>query len=237
MARASWPNYASRALCLAFGVWVTMGLTQGLAPSVQWTPKPRPVKVAVRAATAQPVPAAKAVAAPAPATAKPRQILPLRVEDAPAPKPAEPPKPAPEMAAAAPLAPVPEIVQEMPAPSLEQPALDLASNVPVLPPVPGSQVPEAPGNTPVQLNNYPEQPGGPVLVLELTVNDQGVVEDSRILVPSYNTLGDLSLALASRGQRWTGLTPPLQPGERRKLEIRIPYGEDGVVAPPQATLP
>jgi len=243
MAVNAWGNLASRTVCLGAGVWLAMALTQGLKPQLQWTPpaKPKPVRVAVRA-VAKPAPT------PTPAAVAPRQVLPLKVDKAPV-KP-KPPRPvvAPNVpvAAAAPLntpavpatsvTPNMPIAPQPPLPTLEQPAIVMPSQVAAmpLPPIPSSEVPPAPPEEPAK--TYPEQPGGSVLVLELTVNDQGIVIDTRILVPSSNALGDLALALASKGQRWTNLVPPLVPGEQRKLEIRVPY-DDGKSKPDTLDLP
>jgi hypothetical protein len=234
MAENVWGNLASRGACLAAGVWAAVMLTHGLQAPIQWTPapKPRPVRVAVKAAPA-PQPAAVAVA--------PRQVLPLKTDHAPV-KPKRPkpvPVPTAPVAASAPVevvAPAPTPTLAQPLPTLAQPAIapPKLADAPVLPMVPGSEVPPAPADATAQTN--PEKPGGPVLVLELTVNDQGVVIDSRILVPSSNGLGDVALALAVKGQRWTGLTPPLAPGEQRRLEIRVPYA-DAQVATPADPLP
>jgi len=229
MVANAWGNLTSRAACLGVGVWLAVTLTDGLKPAIDWVQpvKPRPVRVAVRAAV-QPAPVAAAVA--------PRQVLPLKVEHAPA-KPKTPkPKAAPTTAVAAaapaeatpvpvpPVAPMP-LAPQPPLPTLEQPAIMVPPKLAQmqLPAVPASDVPPAPPDETAK--TYPEQPGGSVLVLELTVNDQGYVIDSRIAVPSSNALGDVSLALASKGQRWTGLVPPLQPGEQRRLEIRLPYDQ------------
>jgi hypothetical protein len=231
MAANAWGNLASRTVCLGAGVWLAMALSQGLKPQVQWTPpaKPKPVRVAVRVA-------AKPAPTPTTAVVAPRQVLPLKVDKAPVkPKPRPVPVPKVPVAAtapvntppvpAAPVAPDTPAAPQPPLPTLEQPAIVLPQRAAVaLPSIPSSEVPPAPPEESVK--TYPEQPGGSVLVLELTVNDQGIVIDSRILVPSSNALGDFALALASKGQRWTNLVPPLVPGEQRKLEIRVPY-DDG----------
>lgn len=234
MAVNAWGNLASRTACLGAGIWLAMALTHGLKPPVQWTAptKPRPVRVAVRAAVAKPAPT------PAAAAVAPRQVLPIKVDNAPVKPKRPPPITVPNVPAAAtapalttpvpnvPVTAVTPMAPQPPLPTLEQPAIVMPAQAVTtpLPTIPSSEVPPAPPEDPVK--TYPEQPGGSVLVLELTVNDQGMVIDTRILVPSSNALGDMALALASRGQRWTGLVPPLVPGEQRKLEIRVPY-DDG----------
>lgn len=223
-------NLGVRLACLALGAWLAAGLSDSLRAPLRWLPdaKPRPVRVAVRAA---------APVAAAPAAAAPREVLPLK-SDTPAPKrkprppkPVAPVQPSVVEQPATPEVPPAPVVEMLPLPTLSQPALAVAPRVdtPVLPAVPGSEAPPVPPDGVVSLDAYPEKPGGPVLVLQVTVNDQGVVVDSRILVPSFNALGDLSLALAAKGQRWTSLTPPLAPGEFRRLELRILYNEEGHV--------
>jgi hypothetical protein len=236
MAAIAWGNFASRSACLGAGIWLAMALTQGLKPPVQWTPvKPHPVRVAVRVA-AKPV-AVKPAPTPTAAAVAPRQVLPLKVDKAPVTPKAPRPVSVPNVPVAAtaplntppvantPVVPETPMAPQPPLPTLEQPAIVAPPQVAAmpLPSIPSSEVPPKPPEDPVK--TYPEQPGGSVLVLELTVNDQGFVIDTRILVPSSNALGDVSLALASKGQRWTGLYPPLVPGEQRKLEIRVPYDE------------
>lgn len=229
-----WKDLLARVLCLAVGVMVASGLTEALKAPVQWTQE-RPVrtKVSVRAATKSVQEAPAAPVPPRPVAARPKTVLPLKAEAPPAPKPrvtAETP-----VAVETPEPPL-EMLSTQPLPTLSQPALAFTASalVQTLPPVPGSDVPSAPAE-PVAASSYPEQPGGPVLVLEVFVNDEGRVFDSRIVVPSANSLGDVSIALAIRGQKWEGLTPPLQPGETRRLELRIPYGATETGAP--ETLP
>lgn len=199
---------ASKVACFALGVFLASAVVDGLKPPVEWIKeKPMPRKVSVRA---------QAVTTPA-APVTPKKILPIHVDKAPAEKPKK-------------LAdPTPAVISEQPLPTLSQPAISPPPQpVPEqLPAIPGMGAPEAPTERIINMSDYPEQAGGSVLVLELTVNDQGVVVDSRILVPSYNTVADLTLALAAKGQRWTSLMPPLVPGEYRRLEIRVPYATDG----------
>lgn len=230
-------NQVSRGVCLLVGTMLSLSLAHGLKPAVEWLKenKPAHVRVAVRAAA----PAVTSAPAKPPQAQPTPAVLPLHTEASKSvPKPKVPVQPDLAVsAAAAPPAPVtpPEV---LPLPTLTQPALTppQVATPPTLPQIQGSPVPPAPAEEVVHLENYPEEPGGPVLVLQLTVNDGGVVVDSRILVPSFNQLGDLSIALAARGQRWTNLVPPLAPGEMRKLEIRIPYATDGGT-PTSAVIP
>lgn len=228
MAGNSWGNLTSRAVCLALGAWMAVTLSDSLRPAVQWKPenKPRPIRVSVRAAP-------PAVVAKPQTVVAPREVLPLKADVAP-PKQPKPPKPRPipkvEVAATAPVeivAPIPQIVSEQPLPTLSQPdiAPPVPRDIPVLPPIAGAETPPVPPEN-AEINKYPEQPGGSVLVLELIVNDQGVVIDSRILVPSKHGLADFTLVMAIKGQKWKDLTPPLYPGEKRRLEIRVPFQDD-----------
>lgn len=228
MAGTNWGNLTSRAACLALGAWLAVTLSDSLRPAVKWVPdnKPRPVRVAVRAAAAP-------VAAPKPQAVAPREVLPLKVDKAPPKKPKQPkPRPAPtvEVSATAPVevaAAIPQIMTEQALPTLSQPSIapPTPKDIPVLPPIAGAETPPVPPEG-AELNKYPEQPGGSVLVLELIVNDQGIVIDSRILVPSKHGLADFTLVMAIKGQKWKDLTPPLYPGEKRRLEIRIPFQDD-----------
>lgn len=88
-----------------------------------------------------------------------------------------------------------------------------------LPPIPSQniEVPQLSEFT----RSFNDTPGGDIVVLGLLLNDEGVVIDSKILLPSGYVLGDLTVALASVGQKWSSLVPPLLPGEVRWIEQRI----------------
>lgn len=243
MASNTWGNLTVKAICVAIGAWAASSLVHSLEPKQELFKlnKPKPVRIAVRAAPAAPV----APVAPAPAV-RTAKVLPLKADVAPPKKERPKPKPVPPKAPEAAAAPVEATIappQQMaipPAlPTLSQPAIAApAPMAPVaLPPIPGSEVPPAPPED-AQASKYPEKPGGPVLVLELTVNDQGIVIDSRILVPSSQSFTDFALVMAAKGQHWKNITPPLLPGEQRKLEIRIPFEDDNAKsAAPADTLP
>ncbi|MDO9177049.1 MAG: hypothetical protein Q7U16_01800 [Agitococcus sp.] len=94
-----------------------------------------------------------------------------------------------------------------------------------LPPVPTGELPPLPVTSTA---TSADVPGGSVLVLEMFLNDEAVVVDARILVPSANALSDLALTFSALGQKWTGIAPPLQQGERRRLELRIPYADQAL---------
>ena len=113
-------------------------------------------------------------------------------------------------------------------PTLEQPQLQgatTAMSAAVLPPMigQGSPMPGAEHPVPNFVLTSTEKPGGDILVLGVLIDDQGHVEDTRIAVPSRFALGDISMALGYLRQRWTQLDPPMMPGERRWLELRIDH--------------
>jgi hypothetical protein len=136
-------------------------------------------------------------------------------------------------------------------PTLSQPALgspvaSALANVPRI----GVDTPELPPEAPLESQttdasastaandglptSFPEKVGGPVLVLGLLLNDQGRVLDTRILVPSFNPLTDMAVSMASIGKTWTNVQPPLNPGESRWVELRIPFQDPDK---PQSNLP
>lgn len=85
-----------------------------------------------------------------------------------------------------------------------------------------SAVPAVQGDFPLAAT---EKPFGDVLVLGLLVNDQGIVQETRIVVPSRRGLQDMGYALAYQNQKWVQLNPPLLPGELRWLELRLDYAK------------
>ncbi len=180
-------------------------------------------RMSVRSAPAAPA----AAAAPLPPLPQTPHILPLRTEKA-APQKSTVKQTAPLAKPAA----EPVVVPPVPAaelPKLEQPVFaGPVAQPPVteLPRIPGSEAPPMPGAEPVpgtfQLAAV-EKPGGDILVLGVLVNDQGVVEETLIVVPSRFALGDIGMALGYRGQRWSQLDPPMEPGTKRWLELRIDH--------------
>ncbi|KWT98421.1 MULTISPECIES: hypothetical protein [unclassified Variovorax] len=221
---------------------LSLALAHFMAPSVALIlPKPpTPVRVTMKA------PSAASVAAATPATAAgPGSEKELRLKsDKPveAPKPKAKPKPKPRPAAPKPPQKVAEDASSAPAvvspssdlPTLSQPAFPQGAPNAALPNLPAmaAALDEAPEAPPESLPEgprakvYPEEQGGNVLVLGLLVNDQGVVIDSDILVSSFKPLSDIAVAWASIGQTWTNLQPPLNPGETRWIELRIPFVPD-----------
>lgn len=190
---------------------------------------PAPASLPPAAATVTPAAPVKVAAAPAP------RKVPIQTPDAPTKRdslPATPPR-----------------IDTAPAVALEQPALPEATPLPDLPSLPGlpqlpalpqmpdpaaepdaTAVPAAPPDDYAPpAETYPEQPGGEVLVLGLLVDAGGNVLDTRILVPSHNGLGDLSYAMVARHERITNLTPALEPGQTRWLEVRVHFPKQPIL--------
>lgn len=111
-------------------------------------------------------------------------------------------------------------------PTLEQPSFEsqVAIGPEPLEKQGDSSIPPMPGSRPAldffQLART-EIPYADVLVLGILVNDQGAVEDVIIVVPSSYALDDIGFALGYKQAKWTQLDPPLLPGEKRWLEVRI----------------
>ena len=128
-----------------------------------------------------------------------------------------------------------ELIVATDLPTLTQPSIPVPpseTTPPLLPTIPGSGLPPMPDAAPIDQPMYADKPGGHVLILALYINDQGVVFDSQIALPSSNGLKDLSLAMAARGQRWKDLTPPLLPGEVRRLDLRLVVEQPANAEPP-----
>jgi hypothetical protein len=235
---------------LAAGASLTLGLVA--AAALKWgfvVPAPvaqaaavRPSGVAVRLRAPALRPVAARPASPAKAPPTPRKV-PVQTPDAPVAR------------APSPVAP-PPLIETAPAVALEQPAHAPAQAEPVLlPTLPALPLPEDLQDNPLPLlagapdpaaepdalpaappddyappaESYPEQPGGEVLVLGLLVDAAGAVLDTRILVPSHNALGDLSYAMVARRERISDLTPALQPGETRWLEVRVRFPKQTIL--------
>lgn len=138
--------------------------------------------------------------------------------------------------ASAPVVEIPMSVEKLTGqPSIEIAPFDPRS--PVLPAISGSGTPPAPGEEngvpPEPKVEYPETPGGNILVMEVFIDEHGNVVDSKIAVPTYKPLADVTLTWAIRQQRWSNINPPMQPGEVRKLVLRFPYAEDDSAKHPQ----
>lgn len=108
-------------------------------------------------------------------------------------------------------------------------------NPQLLPEIAGSGTPPTPGEvdgteTPTQ---YPETPGGNILVMEVFVDETGTVVDSKTAVSTFDPLADVTLTWAIRGQKFKQIDPPIKPGEIRKLVLRFPYLSDQAQKFPQ----
>jgi protein TonB len=207
--------------------WAPPSLPQPLAP--------RNVAVHFAAApAAAPAPsgttARQAVAAPAPVLVKPKPK--------PRPTPQAPAHPAPPAerdldSDTAGDAPAPTIISSTA-------TLDVASVIPPVnaaPPVPASgdmpalptagpptTLPPPPDDADAPVNPFPVKPYGDTVVVAFKIDSNGQILDSRILVPSWNSLGDMSIRLAAQSNaaksiRYTNINPPIQPGENRWIVI------------------
>lgn len=115
-------------------------------------------------------------------------------------------------------------------PNVQQPPSTIEQQAQPWPSTPGSgEGSEMPGATPspetFKLLGV-EKPGGTVLVLGVLVNDSGYTENTLIVVPSSYHLKDLGFMLGYRQKIWSDITPPMYPGEKRWLEIRIDHGDE-----------
>lgn len=227
------------------GLVVSFAVVGSLLVSSVWTPPAvpdpaPPQNIAVRFAIAAPAPAPagttarQAVKAPAPVPVKPK---PKRETPKPPPKPAPEPLPPADVDSDSPVLPepdttppvipstatleVPQMLTQAPA-QAPTPASDalppLAVSAPPTTPPPGPDDPDAP------VNPFPVKPYGNTVVVAFRINSDGVILDSRILVPSWNALGDMSIRLAASSNeaksiRYTNINPPLQPGETRWIVL------------------
>lgn len=236
---------ALSAVSLAVGVVLAAGLHAGLSSPFKTTPSPvKPARVAIKARAAAPAPAAAAEAAP-------KEVLPLKTTTASAGKltpkhvltEQATPKAGAKQAAVSPPVEQPPVAEPPPVvtlptqqlPTLSQPSFPenpkavTEADLPLVGvPSTSAEAPPMPGARPAP-PIFPlasvEKPGGPVLVLGLLVNDQGIVEETYVAVPSLNLLSDLTFALSYRGQKYEAIDPPMSQGERRWLELRIDYRE------------
>lgn len=111
-----------------------------------------------------------------------------------------------------------------------------ASDLPMLPGAPVSAAadgkPSAPSDDYVPpTQEYLEKPGGEVLVLGLLVDHTGTVLKTQILVPSWDGLRNVTLAMVAGNSKLTEINPPLAPGETRWAEVRyvIPQSKPGIL--------
>lgn len=220
--------------CVLVGMVASWQLSAALAPQrgVIAVPAP-PAKLMVRFEQAP----SQAAAAPAEtAAAQTDAVLPLNTAVAPPEKKPVRPPPSPAEPTAA-VATSPAAVELL---ELTQPSVTAAAPVRARPQLPliGAEAPSAPqalgtlSEAPPVPSEVPEfqsvlaefeTPGGPVLVLAALVNDQGVVVDTRIVVPSNAPLKDITLTLSMTNTQWTTIDPPMLPGEYRWFELRIDH--------------
>jgi hypothetical protein len=112
------------------------------------------------------------------------------------------------------VAPPAEAAPPIPA-SADLPALPTAGPPTTPPPSPDDDAP---------VNPFPVKPYGDTVVVAFKIDSDGHILDSRILVPSWNSLGDMSIRLAAQSNaaksiRYTNINPPIQPGENRWIVI------------------
>lgn len=251
-------DLAVKVLSAAVGAALAISLAHLLSPKIalRLPQAPHAVKVTVRTAGGT---AAKVAPAPAPTSNKELRLQvdkPVPVKKAPKPRPQPQPftsrrhrEPAPPQQESPPAPPVSapdNALLTLSQPALGTPVKNAAANLPRI----GQDVPGAPPEAPSEASapeavaataasdalpsTFTEQPGGPVLVLGLLLNDQGRVLDTRILVPSFNPLTDMAVSMASIGKTWANVQPPLNPGESRWVELRIPFQDPDK---PQSNLP
>lgn len=108
-----------------------------------------------------------------------------------------------------------EIPQESITSESREPELDPSQAVVEVPPKPDDE--EAP---PIVMG---ESAGGRVLVLGVRIGADGKALDTRILVPSADTVGDMGYALAASQLYQPDISPPIEPGKSRWITLRIEY--------------
>ena len=99
-----------------------------------------------------------------------------------------------------------------------------ASQVAAMPQPPTTPPPGPDTDSDAPVNPFPVKPYGDTVVVAFKLDSDGRILDSRILVPSMNTLGDMSIRLAAQSNeaksiRYTNINPPLQPGETKWIVI------------------
>ncbi len=158
------------------------------------------------------------------------------------PAPAQPPLTTAQLVLDSPEAPVEQAAPQPPRhaePSVEE--VRETEPAPTAEPVPESAVESAPaGPSGLDVSQTPPKPdddeappivlgekaGGRVLVLAVRIGSDGRVLDTRVLVPSYDTVGDMGYALAASQLYQPQIVPPVEPGKSRWLTLRIRYPDD-----------
>lgn len=218
----AWSRPAGQVLSACFGVLCSLALWHGLhAPRLPRLPSATKVSVLVRQAPAPIAPAAQS---------KPiinNAILPLRGQfaslrksttklsppivqplptDSPTVEPVLPTVEAPD--AFATIGPPQQYAQP------QRPAQDLPAIV-------GADAPPVPAEPQAFSLTQVIKPGGSILVLGVLLDDSSRAVNAKVLVPSANSLGDVTHAMAHIGRQWSDISPPMQPGEQRWIELRI----------------
>jgi hypothetical protein len=78
-------------------------------------------------------------------------------------------------------------------------------------------------------------PNNDSAVIEITINDKGVVVGSRVKVVSSHPLEDTTLALVAMGQFYGVPVPPLLPGQTRVIDMPIYYGKPKKPVTPESS--
>ena len=100
--------------------------------------------------------------------------------------------------------------------------------LPPLPSAPPTTPPPSPDDD-EPVNPFPVKPYGDTVVVAFKIDSDGHILDSRILIPSWNALADMSIRLAAQSNeaksiRYTNINPPLQPGETRWIVLPHTWG-------------
>lgn len=221
----AWLRPAGQALSGAFGVLLSAALWQGLHAKSEARPK-EAARVSIQSRPANRPVAPEQALAPGPAPPEvtasiPPEVLPLRNKNVAPKKRPKPsiPVPSPQNAVVVEVQPLGDMA------TISQPAF-AANPTPVLqdlPVIDTSGVPPAPAEPIAFSLAQVIKPYGMALVLGVLLDEKGIGVESRIVVPSAYPLQDITFTFAHIGKQWLDLSPPLQPGEKRWIELRIDY--------------
>lgn len=210
-----WPSEAlARAFSASVGIVCALAIARAM-PDFAFREPALPERAPVRFAASPPK--ATPVAPPAPSA-----TLPIAVPEAPRAKPRRPSRPAPPQATkpdepAGPLLP----------PEVENPAFALpAPPAPPALPAPGSRPPDGAPPAPPEIPELPpipfdDLPGGKVTLIAVLVNHMGEALAARLVIVSNRPLDDLGAAMVARSYTFQNLEPPLAPGQKRWLFLRL----------------
>lgn len=186
-------SLAVKSLCIAMGIGAAAAVSGFLDPVLRWGDiSPKPQVEFTKAQGASEVTQEKPAALP-PSTSESVMRMPVEFET---PKTAN---------AATPETPLPSPDNRNKAPATELAPLN----------------PQEVDVVPATVGVYPEKRGGNILVVQLTIDENLVVVDSEIKVPSFDGLADISTALGAIGQRVKTQYPPMRKGELRKVDFRL----------------